>query len=406
MTNCFDREFPGTLAARPQQGAIKTPSAKRQLDRFIGLLLASGSLAFATAPAVSRAGPADARFQGTGRAAAEPGPLPFSEKPDGARALENARTLVALGPKPAGGQGAAAAARHLGRELDLLGMQSITDEFDEITPSGPRTFRNVIGVLPGGIPGTIVLAAHYDTKAGISDDFAGANDSGSGVGAILEIARVARSASRPMPDLMFAFLDGEECAVSYSANDGLHGSRRLAATLVKNGRSAGVLGVIVLDMVGDSRLNLTIPANSSPELRRILLEAASIEGLRTLVRLAPTVILDDHVPFMRMGMPAIDIIDFEYGSGPGLNDYWHTPEDTLDKLSAWSLGAVCRITLRMVDLLSAQVSGPCRTRRQEAGIMMRIAGPVLIPLDFPASSFYVSRPLSNPYRREVLTWLK
>jgi hypothetical protein len=287
--------------------------------------------------------------------------LPFAEQPDGEKAFDNVRRFLMLGPKPAGEHGAAAAARYIARELELLGLAPITDEFEDSTPHGTKTFRNVMAVIPGRLPGLVVIAAHYDTKTGISEDFAGANDSGSGVGAVLEIARAARSAARPMPDIMFAFFDGEECKVSYSGTDGLHGSRRLAGTFVKNRRAGSVLGVFVLDMVGDKHLTLTIPANGTPELRKILLRASREERLRPIVKLAPTAILDDHSPFLKRGMPALDIIDFEYGSAPGLNDYWHTAEDTIDKLSPNSMDAACRLTLRAVALLAADAE--VRSRR-------------------------------------------
>jgi len=280
-------------------------------------------------------------------------PLPFAERIDGALAMDEVRLFVALGPKPAGEHGAAAAARYISRRMESLGLVTLTDEFEDRTPVGPRTFRNVIAVLDGRLPQTVILAAHYDTKTGISETFAGANDSGSGVGLLMELARVIRSSSAPLPTVMFAFFDGEECMKSYSPEDGLHGSRRLAETLVRNGRARDVAAVFVLDMIGDRRLNVMLPENVTPELRAVILQAASMENARKTFSLQRSVILDDHVPFLRRGMPAVVLIDFEYGLLPGRNDYWHTGEDTLDKLSPQSLETVGRVVLRALTLVAS-----------------------------------------------------
>jgi glutaminyl-peptide cyclotransferase len=241
--------------------------------------------------------------------------------------------------------------------LCAAGIAASLDEFEEETPAGKIVFRNVIGSLPGRdtndrpVVSWIVLAAHYDTKSGIAQDFEGANDSGSGVGMLLELARVIKNSADLPANFVFAFLDGEECVNHYDENDGLHGSRHLAGQLVKDGRSRKARAVIILDMVGDRDLNITIPRNSVFSLVSALFGAAEAEGTRAQFSLSSGPILDDHEPFISAGMPAIDIIDFEYGSRPGWNDYWHTPQDTLDKLSVSSLETVGRTTLRFLDHL-------------------------------------------------------
>ena len=106
--------------------------------------------------------------------------------------------------------------------------------------------------------------------------------------------------------------------------------------------------VIVLDMIGDRDLNVGIPRNGSRTLVLAALDAADALGYAGIFRRADGGVIDDHVPFLERGMPAIDLIDFEFGSAPGRNDYWHTPEDTLDKLSAASLETVGRVALQMV----------------------------------------------------------
>lgn len=320
-------------------------------------------------------------------------------------AFNEAKTLIEITPRYSGSPGAQKAAEHLLSRLRAMGIETALDEFEEETPAGKMLFRNVVGIMPGKdkdfspTAHWIIIGAHYDAKSGILDNFEGANDSGSGVGVLLELARIVQTAAtnltsgsfkngrnfkkvgtdslvRPSerqkrggtgcpalpaeksswgaaPDvnIMFVFFDGEECKNHYGKNDGLHGSRRLTEQLVKDGRSRKVRAVIILDMVGDRDLNITIPRNSALSLVAALFGAAQAEGTREKFTLSSGEILDDHQPFLSAGMPAIDIIDFEYGSAPGKNDYWHTPEDTADKLSAQSLEIIGRTVLRLLDNL-------------------------------------------------------
>ncbi len=279
-------------------------------------------------------------------------PVVVAETPafDGARALEEVRRFVELGARDAGTPGAERGALWIRDRLETLGIPARLDRFPDDTPRGTSEFRNVLAELPGATADWIVLGAHYDTKAGIFP-FEGANDSGSGVGVLIELARILRATPPARrPSVRLAFFDGEECRVSYGPRDGLHGSRRLAVQLRAEVQRAPVRAVIIVDMVGDRDLNLTIPRNGTPALMRALFAAAEAEGLRHRIRLGAGSILDDHVPFLERGFPAVDLIDFEYGSAPGLNDYWHTPADTLDKLSAESLAVTGRIIRRYLAL--------------------------------------------------------
>ena len=272
---------------------------------------------------------------------------------DGDRALYEVHGLVALGARDAGTPGAERAARYLRDRLQQVGVSAEIDTFTNRTPAGERVFHNVIGRLPGRSPGLIVVGSHFDTKSGIAPDFQGANDSGSSSGALLELARVLAAHASPGPAIELVFFDAEEALYNYSEIDGLLGSRHHAKRLVAEGRAREVLGVLVLDMIGDRDLTVTIPRNVTRELAILLLRAADAEGQRGKFTLYPFEIGDDHEPFLQRGMPALDVIDFHYGSGPGRNDYWHTRQDTLDKLSAESLGLIGRITIRMIHDLSA-----------------------------------------------------
>lgn len=282
----------------------------------------------------------------------------FSEE----RAWRYAEEYVGLGAKPAGGDGTgtAAAAEWIRRQLEAAGVAAEVREFRDAAPGGEGTFRNVVGRIAAREGGNeegrmVLLGAHYDTKTGI-EGFVGANDSGSGTGLLLELARSLAEEPAGV-EVRVAFFDGEEAAVKYGPTDGFHGSRRLAAEMEEKGELERVAGMILLDMVGDRDLGITLPVNGAPELTRLAFESARELGVREKFRLARFAIGDDHVAFAEKGVPTVDLIDFEYGGGPGRNEFWHTAEDTLDKMSAESLGTVGRVTLRMVEKLGEK-TGP------------------------------------------------
>lgn len=266
----------------------------------------------------------------------------------GTNALARVAQLVALGPRDAGTPGAARAARWLVDEVTKLGFAVTHDAFDDATPLGPRTFHNVLASLPGKAPGRILLLSHFDTKAGIAPDFTGANDGGSSTGLLLALAEWMAGQPREL-GVTFAFLDGEECLHNYGANDGLHGSRRLARQMQQ--AKIPIRAVILLDMVGDADLCFTLPRNGTPALKLLFLDAATAQGCRDRVKLMDSDMLDDHQPFLDLGFSAIDLIDFNYGTRPGENDLWHTPEDTLDQLSPETLRQVGAVTLEMIRRL-------------------------------------------------------
>ena len=264
----------------------------------------------------------------------------------GTNALLRVQCLCALGPRDALTSGAEAAARWIAAELEAAGLKPSIDIFNDPASDGTaRIFRNVTASAPGTGAGHILVLSHYDTKAGISSAFIGANDGGSSTGLLLALA--SHFAHHPaVPSVTFAFLDGEECLIAYGPFDGLHGSRHLAKTMRESGERLDA--VILLDMVGDRDLRLTLPRNGTARLKTALLDAAEAQGLRAKVKLVPYDILDDHQPFLDAGFPAVDLIDFEYGSAPELRDYWHTDADTPDKLSAASLRDVGAIVLELI----------------------------------------------------------
>ena len=280
---------------------------------------------------------------------ASPSALLDPAQVDAQNAYREVENFVATGPRELGTAGAQKAAFYLVGRLSALGIEASLDIFTNDTPNGPVVFRNVVGRIPGKSKGLILLASHYDAKGGIGENFQGANDSGSSTGLLLELARLVRSSADVNPEIRFVFFDGEECIKSYGPHDGLYGSRHYAENLVLNREAAAVQAVIVVDMIGDKDLSVTMPHNCVSFLLTSVLNAAREEGVRTKFSLHPYDVIDDHEPFLERGMPAIDIIDFHYGSAPGLNDYWHTTNDTMDKISAESLGIIGRVVIRTVN---------------------------------------------------------
>jgi len=187
---------------------------------------------------------------------------------------------------------------------------------------------NVVGSIPGRGK-AIVVGAHYDTKV-LPGNFVGANDAAGGTATVLELARVLRRTKRPAgaPPLRFVLFDGEESPDDsrpfYEA--GLRGSK----AYLRRHRDQ-LRAVIVVDFVADKDLSLPREAGSDPRLWERLRAAARRVGVgRYFPDEVRGEILDDHTPFARAGIPAIDLIDFDY-------PYWHTNQDTVDKTSAASL---------------------------------------------------------------------
>ncbi len=272
---------------------------------------------------------------------------------DGQQAFAYVNDLVTLhSPRASGTPAAEAAAQWIRQTIAPFTDTAVVDPFTDLTPDGKLIFRNVIATREGTGADVVILASHIDTKRGISNTFQGANDSGSSTGLLIELARVLHGQPRLPFSVVFAFLDGEECIDKYGPQDGLHGSRRYAAQQEREGRLSTVRAVIILDMIGDRNLNVTLPRNTTRSLVALALQAAAAEGIRHQFGLASYAVIDDHVPFHERGLPTLNLIDFEYGSAPGRNDYWHTEQDALEHIAAESLHKIGRVTLRILNALA------------------------------------------------------
>lgn len=263
-------------------------------------------------------------------------------------ALKKTEVFVrAVSPRDSGTPNAKKAAEWIHQDLSgIPGLTTRTIVFNRPTPKGPVVFRNVLASLPGKEDRWILLLTHYDTKPGITNGFQGANDGGSSTGLMLELARIFAAQKERRLGILIAFLDGEESMVDYTDTDGLHGSKHLAVQMKTEKRN--IAAVLLADMIGDADFQLGIPENVTPRLRKLAETAAKNRGFEQHLRAYPYRMLDDHQPFLDLGYPAIDFIDFEYGPR---NSYWHTPQDTVDKLGSTGYLVTGGIICEMVMLL-------------------------------------------------------
>jgi glutaminyl-peptide cyclotransferase len=238
------------------------------------------------------------------------------------------RQQVAIGPRPAG----SAASRRLAA---LLRARVPNGRYQRV----PGGLRNVVGVIRGRNPGrVVVVGAHYDTKD--LPGFVGANDGASGTAVVLQLARTIRPREL-RPTVVFIFFDGEESPSESDdfLKDGLRGSK-VAARAYRKAES-----MILLDLVGDRHLAIPREQGSNPRLWAQLRAAARRKGkLAAFPNRTTGTVLDDHVPFQRVGVPAVDVIDFDFPC-------WHRTCDDLSAVSARSLDAVGETVLELLRSL-------------------------------------------------------
>lgn len=260
-----------------------------------------------------------------------PSPAPPGASFDGQRAYAHVQAQCGSGPRTPGSAASLAVAQYIVRELQGLGWQAKFQEFDY---RGER-LRNVVATRGRAGQPSILLGAHYDTRRHADQDritpsapVPGADDGASGVAVLLELARVLGEPTRP---LTLAFFDGEDQGELNGWEWGV-GATHLAANL-----DGPVASMLLVDMVGDADQQLYWEETSDRALReRLWAVAAELGYSRWFIPASKYSMLDDHTPFLRRGIPAVDIIDFDY-------PYWHTTSDTPDKVSPDSLQRVGRV---------------------------------------------------------------
>ena len=268
---------------------------------------------------------------------------------DGLQVLRHTREIVRHGPHPPGTEAQRKVGEYIAGQLEALGLQVDTHTFRPVTPRGRLRMTNIRGILPGRDEKVLILASHYDSKFFDNFEFVGANDGGSSSSLVLELARVLVQDNPTDLSLWFVFFDGEEALGEWSSADSLYGSREFVKRERDRGHLRNVGAMILLDLVGGKDLRIFREANSTPWLNRIIWGQASRLGHERIFRPSGrTEVKDDHLPFLRAGIPAVDLIDLSYA-------HWHKPTDTLDKLSGHNLEVVGAVVLDSLPEIARQV---------------------------------------------------
>ena len=315
-------------------------STRRSLVPWVLVLFTIGG-----AGMVMRLPVADA-FQQRSSTAATP---PF----DSNRAWEHLRHQVSLGPRPAGSAALNTTRRYIIEQLEKAGIQTRQQIFIARTPLGEMSMGNIIATIPGRRPQRIILGSHFDTKRASDFRFVGANDGASSTAVLLELGRVLKARTHEFT-IELLFLDGEE-AVNWdwgtTGADNTYGSRHYVDAARKAGTLTDIKAFVLLDMVGDRNLVVRRDQQSTRWLVDAIWSTAASLGHGTVFSNEATEVEDDHVSFLRAGVPAVDIIDLEYAQ-------WHTAQDDLDHVSARSLQIVGDVVVAALPVIEKRAAQP------------------------------------------------
>jgi len=250
-----------------------------------------------------------------------------------------------LGPRPSGSAANRALAEYIAAQLKDSKWTVVTQDF--VYRGVP--VRNVIGKIGEGRGPVVILGAHFDTRPFADEDntaptspVPGANDGASGVAVLLELARVL-DVTKLKNEVWLAFFDAEDngnlssCALMPAPCDPAIWQFSVGAEYTAANLTTKPEFVVVVDMIGDANQDIYFEQSSDKELQEKLWNIAAQLGYSNHFIPQPKWnIMDDHTPFLQRGIRAIDIIDFDY-------PYWHTIQDTADKVSAVSLERVGRV---------------------------------------------------------------
>jgi glutaminyl-peptide cyclotransferase len=319
----------------------------------IGCSSGAGKTAASAANATTASSPSAAAAQEKAPPAQETGGF------DGQRAYDYTAKLVIFGPRASGSDAIKKMQDYVLGEMKTTGCEVTEDDFHAQTPVGVLTMRNIVAKTPGEGKGIILFLSHYDTVR--VPDFVGAEDGGSSSGLLMELAHDICGHKYPL-SVWMAFVDGEEAqgewangaSVQWTGTNETYGSRELAAKLDLDGKLNDVKAVMLVDMVGEKGLRLRREDNSTPWLADLVWSTADKLGYRDVfLQDKVGAISDDHLPFLAKHVPSVDIIDLNDYMDEG---YWHTAQDTMDKISAKNLAIVGHVMLASVDALEKKFS--------------------------------------------------
>jgi glutaminyl-peptide cyclotransferase len=265
---------------------------------------------------------------------------------DGKLAFQHVAKQVAFGPRPSGSAAIAQTQEYILAQLKSFGCATEVDDFSADTPVGRLQMKNIVAKIPGEQPSIIMLATHYDTLLRNDISFVGADDSGSSTGVMLEMARLL-CPTRGKNAVWIAFFDGEEAMKSWSETDSRYGSRQMAAKLAASGDISKIKAFFLADLVGSRELHfMRDPTTKS--LTDLVWKTAGKLGYSEHFLEQSAAMEDDHNSFAKRKVPVVDVIDL---NREGDVIFWHTADDTLDKISGKSLAITGHVFLESVKEL-------------------------------------------------------
>jgi Predicted aminopeptidases len=298
-----------------------------------------------------------AQAQSAPPVAAPPAPLSFPPDEgavpsfDAKRAMLYVKDIVKFGPRPLGSANHKKVEQYI--TAHLKGDQIEDDSFTAETNVGRFPVHNIIAKYPGTKDGIIIVASHYDTNYPLRDtSYVGANDGASSSAVLLELAHQLRGKEREGYSVWLIWDDAEEAMKPDTEvdfmSDSLYGITHLAEKWQSDGTLKKVKAFVLADMIGDADLNIDREGNSTPWLQSVVYEAATRLGYQSHFFGRTLPMDDDHLPFVKRGVPSVDLIDFTYGYN---NVFWHTPQDTAEKLSPQSLNIVGTVILESIRII-------------------------------------------------------
>jgi glutaminyl-peptide cyclotransferase len=276
---------------------------------------------------------------------------------NGDQAMQYVKEIVAFGPRPLGSTSHKKVEDFILSHLKGDGVEN--DVFTANTPEGKLPVHNIVAKFPGKKDGIIVVASHYDTNYPLRNtSFVGANDGGSSSGLLLELANQFRGKKLDGYSVWLVWDDAEEAIEPDGSgglprkmpfeDDSLYGITHLAQGWQSDGTIKKIKAFLLADMIGDADLNIEQDTNSTPWLESVVYGAATRLGYQSHFFARAMAVDDDHIPFVKLGVPSADFIDFDYGYN---NVYWHTTQDTVDKLSPKSLEIVGTTIIETIRIL-------------------------------------------------------
>lgn len=270
---------------------------------------------------------------------------------DGKRAFDAVAKQVAFGPRPSGSPAIAQTQDYILSKLKSYGCTADVDSFTSDTPAGRLPMKNILVKIPGKRPGIILLGTHYDTKR--LENFVGADDAGSSTGVMLELARNLCS-QHGRYAVWIAFFDGEEAVrPEWQDPDNCYGSREMAARFAISGDLPKIKAFMLADLVGTKTPHFKRETYSTKALVDLVWGVARKLGYGKIFVDESSAVEDDHKSFLKRHVPSVDVIDLDNGPNGDVY-YWHTPQDTLDKISPKTLAIVGRVFLESVKQLQSK----------------------------------------------------